>query len=381
MKLLYIASVRIPNEKASALAIMRQCEAFAEQGVEVTLLIPNRSNHIKVDPFEFYGVRRNFSIRIMKSVDFYIRLGVFGFYIARFSQMIYSLFFSLNNIGKYDLIYTRDPWMVFFLTFFRKRYVLEVHKTYSQAIELRAIRRASLLICISSGLKRFYVDLLKLDSIIVEPSGVNVSQFLETTPEISTRLSLGIPNDAKVIGYIGKYKTMGEDKGVEQLVSAFAEVYTTNSRAFLLIVGLEEAEIGLVENICSKENLPAGSYKLLPLVQKDFPIYVMATDVLVMNYPDTEHYRNYMSPTKLFAYMASARLIISSDLPTIREIVDDSMVVFFPPESKSALVSAIRKSISDEFPRASMVQLAKNKVSHFSWSARSQRILKALEDI
>ena len=70
MNILYIASVRIPNEKTSGLPIMRQCEAFADLKHSVTLLRPYRRNHIVEEPFEFYGIEKNFNLVTMGSVDF-----------------------------------------------------------------------------------------------------------------------------------------------------------------------------------------------------------------------------------------------------------------------------------------------------------------------
>ncbi len=107
MRILYIASVRIPNEKASGLAIMRQCEAFASLGHEVALVRPFRTNHLMDDPFSYYGIEKTFNVHTLPSIDFKQRLGVLGFYIARLSQMVTGLFYLIQNRKRVDVIYVR----------------------------------------------------------------------------------------------------------------------------------------------------------------------------------------------------------------------------------------------------------------------------------
>ena len=113
MKILYIASVRIPNEKASGLAIMRQCEAFAQAGHSTVLLCPYRKNHIQENPFTFYEIKDFFKIQLVYSLDFIDVFGKIGFYITRASQMIAFLFYVTWHHKDIDVIYSRDPWMLF----------------------------------------------------------------------------------------------------------------------------------------------------------------------------------------------------------------------------------------------------------------------------
>ena len=55
-KLLYIANLRLPTEKAYGIQIVKMCEAFGLQGIDVTLLHPLRNNHVKEDIFSYYPV-------------------------------------------------------------------------------------------------------------------------------------------------------------------------------------------------------------------------------------------------------------------------------------------------------------------------------------
>jgi glycosyltransferase involved in cell wall biosynthesis len=98
-----------------------------------------------------------------------------------------------------------------------------------------------------------------------------------------------------------------------------------------------------------------------------------------MNYPDIEHYRNFMSPTKLFAYMAGKRLIVSTDLPTIRAIADDTMVCYTRTPSVSDLAAALAHAIGLKKEDASaMIERAYGAALAFTWQNRAERIISDL---
>lgn len=381
MKIVYIASVRIPNEKASGLAIMRQCEAFSDIGNQVTLIRPSRKNHIKDDPFDYYGINKIFEIITMKSVDFVDRFGVLGFYYTRLSQIVTSFFVLYKNRNVADVVYARDPWMLVLpILFFKhkKKIVWEAHQVQKGVFVSFVARYATLLVCISSGLGKYYARSRGLKKIIIEPSGVNIEQFDHLPSTAEVRYKLNLPLDKKIIAYIGKYKTMGEEKGIDELIKVFAKIYKTQQDIHLFIAGLENDEIGMLMHTCTEKELPQNAYTLQSLIQKDFAQYVHSADILIMNYPDLEHYRNFMSPTKLFAYMGSRKVIVVSDLPSVREIVDESMVFFTKPSDIPSLTDALKRAHGSLGTGEEMQQKAYEKVKVHTWYNRARRIIDAI---
>ena len=73
MKLLYILNARMPTERAHGFQTVRMCEAFIEEGVDVTLLLPRRWQNNKslrnVNVFEYYGVSEPFPIKRIPYID------------------------------------------------------------------------------------------------------------------------------------------------------------------------------------------------------------------------------------------------------------------------------------------------------------------------
>lgn len=383
MQITYISSIQIPSTKAAGLAIMKQCEAFAELGNQVTLLVPKRINSIAQDPFEYYPVEKIFAIKKIPVFQFRTKFGKAEFYFMRAALMCSGLVEIYKNRKHVDLLYSRDPWMLFLplLLLPQKKSIIEVHTKHNNWLIRFVIKRASKCIVISQGLKEFYAPMRVQNDIQVEPSGVDLAQFNDLPTIIETRHQLGLPKDRFIYGYIGKYTTMGEAKGVDEILEAFAEVYAEHKDAYLLIAGLETSEIEMVTSKLSELSVPADAYTLTKLDPKKFALFLHSCDVLIMNYPNTEHYAKFMSPTKLFAYMAAGKIIITSDLPSIRTIVGPDDVLFVAPGNKRALVSAMEESVRMYEVGGEMGERVKAKVRRFSWLDRGQRILEEIDSL
>src|SRR2546426_636237 len=79
MKLVYISNSSETTQKAHGLQIAKMCEAFADAGVEVELILPRRPHSLqRGDIFSFYGIRKNFTVTKLTSRDI-VRWGFFGF--------------------------------------------------------------------------------------------------------------------------------------------------------------------------------------------------------------------------------------------------------------------------------------------------------------
>ena len=104
-----------------------------------------------------------------------------------------------------------------------------------------------------------------------------------------------------------------------------------------------------------------------------------AADVLVL--PSTAQNivsARFTSPLKLFAYMASQVPIVASDVPSIREILDDETAFWFRADDPADLASVIRR-IFDERERAAQKGLhASQKVHYYAWNVRAKKIIDFL---
>jgi len=120
-KLLYLSNLRLPTEKAYGIQIAEMCSAFADTGLEVLLTYPYRRNPHK-DFFSYYGIKRNFKIKVIPTVDFYLSgsLDKISVAVKSFISALFLTFYGFFSDA--DFIYSRDEGPLYFLSFFKKKF-------------------------------------------------------------------------------------------------------------------------------------------------------------------------------------------------------------------------------------------------------------------
>ena len=118
----------MPTEKAHGFQVMKMCEAFFNAGAQVELWIPKRFNEIKEDSFSYYNMPEIFTIKKIPVIDLiplYRIFGAFANFVESVSFAIFS-YFQLPKDNNY-IIYSRDQFALWFLSFTNKKFVYEVH--------------------------------------------------------------------------------------------------------------------------------------------------------------------------------------------------------------------------------------------------------------
>lgn len=374
MKLLYLANMRLPTEKAHGLQVMKMCEAFARLGHEVTLAVPWRFGRVEADPYEYYDVEKNFRIARVFSLDL-ISLGALGFFIQVFTFAISSFIYSL--FARPNLVYARDEVVLWGVTFLDFKTVWEVHTRKLNWFALKLLPMASALVTISGGLK----DLLlksgaSPSKILIAHDGVDLSKYETPFDRDTWRLSKDIPLEAKVVGYVGALHTMGTGKGLEELIEIFPQVLEREPDAFLLLTGMPEKDRATVLKLCSDAGISRERVRVdSDLRQREIIPYFRAADVQVMNFPNTEHYAYYMSPLKMFNYMASGVPIITTDLPSVREVLSEKEAEFVPPGDREALLEALLRTLAGGERLRAKARAAKLLAQHYTWEVRAKSIV------
>jgi len=356
-KLIYIANIRIPTEKAHGVQIMKMCEAFSMQGIGVELIVPWRFNHIKKDPFSYYGMEENFKIKKVFSVDL-IRFGKIGFRIQSFSFAVSSFIYSIFR--KVGIIYSRDELPLYFLGFIKKNIVYESHTPRFNFI----IKKFNKIITISNGLKEFYLEKgISENKIITAHDAVSLEDFDVVVNKADVRQRLGIPLDKPVVMYLGRLDPW---KGVD----TFLEASNLISEVSVVVAG-EGSQLNVFKkkypNVIFLGNTP----------YRDLPQNQQAADILVIpNSSKSDVSRLYTSPLKVFAHMASGVPIVASGLPSIREVLNESNSILVIPDDVKALSDTIKDVLanrSDAFSRASQ---AKEDVKQYTWDDRAKSIIE-----
>jgi len=367
MKLVYLANIGLPGDWAHSLQIMKMCEAFAELGIEVEIVVPKRSAKalINEDPFVFYNVAKIFKITRLFCVDLTPGgTSLFNFLLRTFSFLcsarIYLFFKS------FDVLYTREQ----FAGIFFRKVVYELHylpKKISLYHKINWHKAKGLIV-----LTRFIKDQLVLwgikeNKILVEGDAVSLEEFSLVISKEEARKSLALPPDKKIILYTGSFFTHSW-KGVDVLLKSASHL---SNEYLFVFVGGNEKEIEQVKKEYGQNNLLFVGQKL----HKEIPYYLRAADVLVLpNKKGDDHSEKFTSPLKLFEYMAAGRPIVASDLPSIKEILNDKNAIFFEPNNPELLALGIKKIFQDSDLAQYLADQALSDVQKYSWSARAKKI-------
>ena len=370
MKILYIANIRIPTEKAHGYQICKMCEEFSNQGAEVELWIPTRANHINEDAFSFYGVKNNFKIREIKSFDFYIyhkHLGKLSFWLQG-SWFVLKLLFI--RVDKDAIIYTRNPEINWVFILRRRKTVFEIHNWPNKDwLHKFLIKRSSKIITITNGLRKLFLkNNWPEDKILVAPDGVDLEKFDIKIDKIQARKKLNLPLDKKIALYCGSLYLYGW-KGVDVFLAA-AKILSKDCLAVL--VGGEPGETEKIRKEYSGNNLLLVGRKR----REEVPYYLKSADVLVLpNKSGDKMSEQYTSPLKLFEYMASGVPIVASDLPSIREILSEKNCLFFQPNDPRDLAKKIGVLLNNKELAAEIAEQAYQEAKNYTWGKRARNII------
>ena len=372
MKLLYLAPIRLPTEKAHGIQIMGTCAAMSRAGAEIELIIPNRKTHIKEDPFNYYSIKERFPITRLRVPDT-VSCGRFGFIFYAVIFAIRAAFYS-RRIGA-DFIYTRDPITLCTLSVFRVRPLAwEVHTAHPRVPKF-IMRGVSAFVPITRGLARWYEARgVPTADIHVAPDAVDLSLFNAVKDRqkerVALRARLNIPAESKIALYIGSFGLYAW-KGVD--VARKAAEHAPEIR--WLFVGGTAKEC---------EELTRGAPKqvmTLPRVRReDIANLLCAADVLLLpNKSGDPASERDTSPMKLFEYMASGVPVVASDVPSLREVLNKRNSFLAPPNDPKALAEEVRGILSNPDEAEARASAARIDVEAYTWDKRAEDMLNFLK--
>jgi glycosyltransferase involved in cell wall biosynthesis len=383
MKLLYIANIRIPTEKAHGHQIFQMCDQYVSLGCELELLVAKRKNNIKEDPFLYYKSKNKFNISYINSFDFLSLISYLGKKSFYLQHLFFLIFLFFRKIKKDKIIITRSSAIAFVMHLKGCRVFFECHDWLGgkmQVLKLFFLRGVDGIIVTNNFIKgQFIQNNFNEKNILVSPNGVDLEVFeLEITKEEAIK-KLNLNQDfcnRIILMYTGSYRTMGVEKGLLDIMHALTLL---SDNYFFIAIGGSDVDIKYYQNIVNNLNI---SHKVLLLEKQDqkiLAIYQKAANILLMPFPDLVHYKFFMSPLKTFEYMASQRPIIASSLPSIKEILDKDICFFVEPNNQIQLKERIEEVAKNEYLSNNKAFLAKERVRCYTWTARAKGIVNFIK--
>lgn len=364
MKLIYITSQKYPSGKVEPFFIKSMAEAFH------TILAQN-----------FLFIIRG---RIPSDLKF---LNVLSVSLPwRFRRVTYFLvtpvLVIVHRWNKVDnIFFSSDPYLLSALIFWRKifpfqyRVCSDWHQLFGDWRDKYVAQQSDFLVTTSKKLSGLLTSVCAVNqsNIVVAYGGVNLEVYRERAKISKTeyRDRLELPVGKFIVGYVGGFKSLGLEKGLDTMIRALKYLDSSVSMAFVggsretaeEYVALAKSEG--VENRC----LFVGKQVFNKVIE-----YQLAMDVLVIPYPDRPHFRDYGFPMKVWEYMASGRPIIYSNLEIIDEALSERGVPFIPDDERS-LADAIRSICDNLKMHEEMAKKNVISVRNFTWRARAQNII------
>jgi glycosyltransferase involved in cell wall biosynthesis len=371
MRIAYFHGAPLPSRAASTVQVMKMCEAFETLGHSVHLFVPDRPDieSCSENMFEFYGVRRFSEVSRCAWPKLPGRMYISALDMGR----------RARRIGA-DLAYCRFLAGAFAAAILGTPVVLEAHRPYSDYSRTEQLLFHHLigsskflyLVAISAALaRRLERDAPQLiGKVIVAHDAADVAPArVRTGSAAPLRLQ---------VGYVG---SLYPGKGIEIILplaerSPFAD--------FHIIGGGENDALRLQNMARGLPNVQIRGFLPHPKALQELAKF----DVLLAPYGETvsvfgddkADVSAYMSPLKLFEYMAAGKAIICSDHEVLMEVVTpDENALVCRRGDLEAWAAALRRLFEDPTFRerlgAAAFELCARK---YSWHGRARQVLSGL---
>ena len=376
MRIAYCTNVRLPSERAHGHQVAHVVRALHRLGHHVSVFAPYRRNVVTKSFHEYYGLSPEISMQYLGSFDPIaspLLPGVMGLW-----WMNLHLRRALRQAlcaSSWDVLYTRSPALLPALIGTSHPVVLELHQLprFRRGAFVHLCNQTHRIVALTHAMAGTLVTWgVEQARIIVAGDAVDLDAFAQMPTTTEARRTLGVTTDRVVLGYVGRLRTLAMEKGVEMLL----EAVRADRRFFALIVGGPVEDCLFYERRAAALGLGPDDVRFTGEVPRtQVPLAIAACDIATMPFPDLPHYRTNMSPLKMFEYMAACRPILTSDLPTIRDVLSEQHAWFFAPGSLAAFLDAARAIVASPDHARTRADAARELVRQYTWEQRMVPIL------
>ena len=211
---------------------------------------------------------------------------------------------------------------------------------------------------------------IPVEKIFMAYDGVSTQVFTPGERDSALAHKLGVPDNKKVIVYLGG---LSPHKGVDILLEAFPLVLREVSDAFLLLMGYpnEEHYRMRVEDMGLTSSVKVTGR----VMYEDAPAYLRLGDIAVApKRSQTE------ANGKIYNYMATGLPTIAFDTIMNREVLGNLGVYVYDFNNPQGLAKAMIELLNNDSRRKELANSVREKaVKDYSWDAVAERITRAYE--
>lgn len=403
MRIAVVAPTEIPARRANTMQVMKMTQALASLGHDMHLAVPGKRPHTPqagttgcdketLAPMphswdelaRYYGLQREFPIDWLPANP---RL-------RRYDFSLRAVLWA-KKWGA-DLLYTRLPQVATLTSVLGMATIFEIHNLPQGFLGPWLFRRflkgdgARRLVVITHALAADLAQKFAIPSsapfTVIAPDGVDLERYENLPAPAEARLELSqqgyeapiqqLPVDQFTAGYTGH---LYPGRGIEIILELAARLPEIT---FLIVGGEPHAVSRLQENVTA---VGLNNVILTGFVPNaELPRFQAACDLLLMPYQKRVaassggDISRYLSPMKLFEYLACERIIISSNLPVLREVLNPKNAILLPADDVDAWVNTLQGLYSAPERGKRLAKQARNDANRYTWESRAARILEGL---
>lgn len=370
MRIVYLSSSILPSRAANSVHVMKMCNALAANGHDVTLIAIDgcSASEERHQLHGRYGVDESFDI-VLRT-----RPSIWGKY----------LFYSLRSAYRAarlspDLVYGRDVMGLFIAALLGCTVILESHAPFWN--ESRYLQIAHRLLFRSRRLKRLVLISNALKNLYEANSDIGDCEVLVAhdsadPPVTDAAIDLGESSTLSV-GYVGG---LYSGKGVEVVEHVAPKLPGVTFH----VVGGEDADVERWKEKISSPNVCFHGYVRPERVSEymnAFDVCILPNQKSVMAHgavAASQSIASFTSPLKLFEYMAHGKPIVASDMPVIREVVDEGFAVLVQCDDWCAWADAFKRMDDPELRNKLGNQARKEFRAQYTWRMRAEAVIGGL---
>ncbi len=371
MKIALITNSRIPSLTANSIQAMKVAQALIQLGHEIRMFAP-----AEAEPATHAALLAHYGLQLAPPLDLIPSIRLF-----RRLDFVLRAQYAAEAFGA-ELIYTWLPQSAVFALMRRDPVVLEMHADVAGngAWWLRQFWKRpgrKLMTVTVSALKNALERSTSLrfgnDVLLVAPNGVELEKYAGLPNPSEARHQLNLP-DGLTVGFTGH---IYPGRGADLLFELAKQLPQVN---FLWVGGAPD----LVEFWRGKlTDANMTNVTMTGFVKHEvIPLYQAAADVLLMPYSRSisassgQDIAEVINPMKMFEYMASGRAILSADLPSIREVLNEGNAVLCEPGEIGSWKLEIELLLADEPRRLALGAQARRDVEELTWVKREARVMR-----
>jgi len=349
------------------------CQAFQEMGNDVKLLAPRIDDR----PVKGFDYKRHYGTNIIVDIRHIRTRHLFHRHDYCLMSAVYA------KTARSDLVYSRNLGAAVWSSMLGLSTIYEGHDlpdSNAKKIYFKILMKCPELkrvVVISEALRKLLLEVygrrLNGNMMLVAPDGVDMERFRNLLPPAQARQKIGLDKYKALVGYAGH---LYKGRGIRLILILAQQL----PHVEFLMVGGDDGAVSHYKDVLARDGLK--NIRFIGFVNNsELPLYLSACDVLLMPYQRQvkvsggENTSAWMSPMKMFEYMATGRVIISSDLPVLREVLNEGNSLLCDTEDLSAWKRNIEKVLDDRSLQKRLGDQARRDVEQYSWMTRAKHVL------